>query len=80
MVVAGLAAQGLVGGIQGVELVGREEGRDDRGLVAARAGDGLLVAVARQKAGAVGAHVARDVGAHRMHAGKLFEGAQDGVV
>ena len=51
--------------------------RDARALGCAHGG---LVAVARQQGRAIGAHVARDVGTHGIHAGELLEGAQHGIV
>ena len=42
--------------------------------------DLLAVAVAREERGSVGAHVARDVGAHGMHTRELLERAQHGIV
>ena len=42
--------------------------------------DLLAVAVAREERGTVGAHVARDVGAHGVHARELLERAQHGII
>ena len=79
---AGLAAHGFVRGGQGLKRGGAEHGSVHVGGFARAFGcaHGGLVAVARQQGRAIGAHVARDIGAHGMHAGELFEGAQHGIV
>ena len=79
---AGLAAHGFVRGGQGLKRGGAEHGSVHVGGFARALGcaHGGLVAIARQQGRAIGAHVARDVGAHGIHAGELFEGAQHGIV
>ena len=77
VVLACLAAGGAMGGMQGIQLVGSEQSGSRIMAAAAHAG---FVTVARQKRRTVGAHVARDIGAHGIHFGKLLEGTQHGIV
>ena len=76
---AALTANGLVRGAERRKLVEREH-RGLHGAAAAHAKRVLAVSVAREQRCAVRAHVARDVGTHRIDLGKLFERTQDGVV
>ncbi len=91
VVVAGLAAGRALHRLQSVELVGPQKMRGDEHVGAQRisrahafalllAENRLAVTVAREQGGAVGSHVARDVGTHRIHARKLLEAAQHRVI
>ena len=96
VVLARLAAHGLVRGREGRQLLEREQGRAHRGgrgqlvvlgaprrprlCLARLERHGLVAAVAGEQRGAERAHVAGDVGAHGLDLGQLLERAQHSVV
>ena len=93
---ARLAAHGFLRGRERRQLLERQQAGNDfdgalgrielaaprvsRLGLARLAGDGLLVALARQQGRAERAHVAGDVGAHGFHLRQLLERAQHGIV